>query len=85
MNTNVIKRINITLPEKTIQKIDKIVKEGKRSQFIDKAVNFYVEQKGKVQLRKSMKEGSIKRAQRDLEICDEWFLIDNQLWQADIN
>jgi len=84
MNTNTIKRINITLPEETIQKIDKIVKEGKRSQFIDRAVNFYVEQKSKIQLRKSMKEGAIKRAQRDLDMCAEWFVIEDELWQADI-
>lgn len=81
MNTHIIKRINITLPEETIQRIDKIVKEGKRSQFIDKAVNFYLEKKSKVQLRQSMKEGAIKRAQRDLDICAEWFMIEDEVWQ----
>lgn len=81
MNTQTIKRINITLPEGTIQRIDKIVKEGKRSQFIDRAINFYLEKKGKAQLRQSMKEGAIKRAQRDLDICAEWFVLEEEVWQ----
>jgi CopG family transcriptional regulator/antitoxin EndoAI len=81
MNTHIIKRVNITLPEETIQKIDKIVKEGKRSQFIDKAINFYIEKKSSAQLKKLMKEGAIKRAQRDLDICAEWFVLENEVWE----
>jgi CopG family transcriptional regulator / antitoxin EndoAI len=81
MNTHVIKRINITLPEETIQRIDKVVKEGKRSQFIDKAINFYLEKKSKAQLRQSMKERPIKRSQRDLDICAEWFVLEDEVWQ----
>jgi CopG family transcriptional regulator/antitoxin EndoAI len=81
MNTHIIKRINITLPEETIQRIDKIVKEGKRSQFIDKAINFYIEKKSKAQLRQSMKEGAIKKAQRDLETYSDYFVFDEELWE----
>ncbi len=81
MNTQTIKRINITLPEETIQRIDKIVKEGKRSQFIDRAINFYLEKKSKAQLRQSMKEGAIKRAQRDLDIYSDYFVYEEELWE----
>jgi CopG family transcriptional regulator/antitoxin EndoAI len=82
MNTQTIKRINITLPEKTVQRIDKIVKEGKRSQFIDKAINFFLEKKGSNKLKDSLKEGAIMRAQRDLDIYSDYFVFEEEVWRV---
>ncbi len=60
------RRVNITLPEETIRLINRVTGRGGRSRFIDKAVNHHIEEVGKTNLRKRLKEGAIERAERDL-------------------
>jgi CopG family transcriptional regulator/antitoxin EndoAI len=74
-------RINITLPEETVGLIDRVTKKGNRSQFIDQAIKHYVDAVGKANLKKQLKEGAIKRAERDLRLAEEWFPIEEELWQ----
>jgi CopG family transcriptional regulator/antitoxin EndoAI len=76
------RRINITLPEETLELIDRITQQGDRSRFIDEAVKHYVEQIGRTNLRKQLKEGAIRRAQRDLALAEEWFTLDEEAWQG---
>ncbi len=64
------KRINITLPEETVALIDRVVEKGARSGLIDSAIRHYIEQVGKGNLRKSLKEGAIRRAERDLSLAE---------------
>jgi CopG family transcriptional regulator/antitoxin EndoAI len=45
------KRINIILPEKTINVIDRVTPKGTRSRFIERAVLHYIETRGKQTLR----------------------------------
>lgn len=80
--TKTHKRVNITLPQETIQMIDRVAKQGDRSRLIDRAVRFYVDEVGKENLRKQLKEGAQVRAQRDREIADEWFLLEEEIWQS---
>ena len=75
------RRINITLPEETVKMIDKVTDKGDRSRFIDRAVKHFVEDIGKAKLRKKLKEGALARAERDLKLAEEWFLLDDQSWQ----
>jgi len=79
MKTNIstkYKRINITLPDATIQLLDNVAQKGTRSSFVDQAVRFYVEGIGQANLKKQLREGAIKNSKRDLSIAEEWFLID---------
>jgi CopG family transcriptional regulator/antitoxin EndoAI len=76
------KRVNITLPEETLELIDRVTEHGDRSRFIDEAVRYYVEQIGRTNLRKQLKEGAIRRAQRDLGLAEEWFTVDEDVWQG---
>jgi CopG family transcriptional regulator/antitoxin EndoAI len=79
MKTNTLekyKRINVTLPDSTIKLLDNVTQKGLRSSFVDQAVRFYIEGVGQSNLKKQLKEGAIKRAERDLSIAEEWFLID---------
>lgn len=64
------RRLNITLSDETIQLIDKITQNGERSQFINEAVQYYIAQKALADLREQLKEGAIRRAERDLELVD---------------
>jgi CopG family transcriptional regulator/antitoxin EndoAI len=76
------KRINITLPEETLDLIDRVTEQGDRSRFIDEAVRHYIQETGRANLRKRLKEGAIQRAERDLHLAEEWFTIDEEVWHG---
>ncbi len=75
------KRVNITLPEKTIQLIDRSANHGNRSRFIDEAVKYFVRDHGRTELRRLLEEGAERRAARDLAVAEEWFPVDKEAWQ----
>jgi CopG family transcriptional regulator / antitoxin EndoAI len=79
--TTMHRRINITLSEETLALIDHVVKLGDRSRFIDEAVKHYVQEVGRSKLRKQLQEGALRRAKRDLALAEEWFGLDEEVWQ----
>ena len=81
MKTDAIKRVNITLPLRTLRKIEKTSTPGGRSQFIDKAVNFYIKEVGRKELREALKEGAQVWADRDRTMAKEWSGIEEEVWQ----
>jgi CopG family transcriptional regulator/antitoxin EndoAI len=70
------RRLNISLPETTISRIDRLAQTGNRSRFIQQAVDHYVECMGRQRLRQLLMEGGRKRAERDRSLADEWFPVD---------
>ena len=72
------KRLNITLPERTVALMDRVAGKGQRSRLIATAVHRYVEEQGRANLRKRLAEGAEARAERDLQIAEEWFPIDEE-------
>lgn len=74
------KRLNITLPEQTVQLLDKVTKYGDRSELINRAVQAYIKQYSKEELRKQLKEAAIAMAEEDLKMAEEWFPIDQEAW-----
>lgn len=75
------KRINIVLPEDTLRLLDKVAPRGNRSRLISEAVRHYVTSRAKRNLAARMRQGAIANAQRDLDIAQEWFSLDEQAWQ----
>ena len=75
------RRLNIVLPEETIQVLDRVAPKGTRSRLISEAVLYYVTSRAKSNLAARLKEGSLANAQRDLEIAQQWFSLDEQAWQ----
>lgn len=75
------RRINITLPEETVRLIDRVAAKGDRSRLIAEAVSHYVSAKGRAQLRRQLKEGAVRRAERDLNLTQEWFSLDEEAWR----
>src|ERR1700733_15180619 len=77
MKSNV-QRVNITLPLRTLRQIDRIAERGDRSQLIDAAVNFYINERSRIGLRMLVKEGALARAGRDratvelFDLSDTW-------------
>lgn len=75
------RRINITLPEETIRIIDRVARKGDRSFLISEAVRHYVASIGKARLRRLLKEGALRHAERDLKIVEEWSSLDEGVWR----
>lgn len=76
------RRINITLPEETIRLIDGVSDKGDRSRLIDKAVRRYVAETRRASLRKRLKEGALRRAERDLRLAEESFFLEEEAWNG---
>jgi CopG family transcriptional regulator/antitoxin EndoAI len=77
------RRINITLPEETVRLIDRVSEKGDRSRLIDRAVRRYVTAARRAKLRKQLKEGALRRAERDLRISEESFFLEEEAWHTD--
>ncbi len=75
------RRLNVTLPEETVRLIDRVARSGNRSRLIDRALRHYVESVGRARLRKTLKEGAIRRAERDLRLAEDWFTLEEEVWQ----
>jgi glycosyltransferase involved in cell wall biosynthesis len=75
------RRINITLPEETVKLIDRVAPKGDRSRLIADAVVHYVQAEGRNRLRRRLREGARRRAERDLALTREWFAIDEEAWR----
>jgi CopG family transcriptional regulator / antitoxin EndoAI len=75
------KRINIVLPMETLKVLDRVAPKGNRSRLISEAVMHYVATRAKSNLAERLKQGAVANAQRDLEITQEWFSLDEEAWQ----
>ena len=75
------KRINIVLPEATIQTIDRMAKPGERSRFIDRAVQHYVSHRSAEAIRARLERAAVRDQDLDREVAADWFAVDNESWQ----
>lgn len=76
------RRINIVLPDTTLDLIKRVAQPGSRSRLIDEAIIFYIEKIGRSNLRKQLKEGALKRAARNRLLSQEWFSIEEEIWKG---
>ena len=74
------RRLNVSLPERTVRLMDRVAKKGNRSSFIAEAVERYISEIGRTNLRRQIKEGALRRAERDLNLASEWFGIEAEIW-----
>ena len=74
------KRINIVLPEDTLRLLDRVAPRGSRSRLISEAVKHFVASSTRNKLAAQLKRGAVANAQRDLELAQEWFLLDEEAW-----
>lgn len=76
------KQLNITLSQETLDLINQLNQQGDPSDFIHEAVQHYIHEKMKANLRTQLQEGAIRRAERDLELAEEWFDLEEEAWQS---
>ena len=74
------RRLNISLAEETVRLIDRMAKKGDRSRLIAEAVTQYAGKLARTRLRKQLKEGALRRGERDVQIAEEWFALEEEAW-----
>ena len=74
------KRINITLPESSVRLMESVAGKGDRSRLVDEALKQYLRWVTRKGLKKRIKEGSVRRFERDRALAKEWFLLDDEVW-----
>ena len=75
------KRINIVLPEDTVRTIDRMVKPGQRSRFINQAVQHFVANRSTEALRAQLEQTAVRDRDIDREVANDWFAVDQQAWE----
>ncbi len=67
------KRIMVSVPNKLLLEVDKLVKEenGNRSQFVREAIQLYILERKKRLLRERLKEGYQRMAALNLVLAEE--------------
>ncbi len=68
----------ISLPNSLLQEVDGIVKKenGNRSQFIREAMQLYIAERQRKDLREKMKKGYIEMSEINLELANEGLFAD---------
>jgi metal-responsive CopG/Arc/MetJ family transcriptional regulator len=66
------KRINVILPDATLQIIDRMTKNGDRSRFIDHAVRYYAANRSVDLLREQLERSAVRDRDLDREIAADW-------------
>lgn len=77
------RQINIALPEETMQLIEQTMPQIELDRLINDAVKNYIAQQ--TSLREELKEGAIRRGERDLNLAREWFELEEEIWQKTNN
>jgi CopG family transcriptional regulator/antitoxin EndoAI len=75
------KRVNIVLPEGTLRTIDRMVKPGGRSRFINQAVEHFVTHQSAEALRTQLERAAIRDRDLDREVAADWSAVDKEAWQ----
>jgi CopG family transcriptional regulator/antitoxin EndoAI len=78
----VCRRLNITLPEDAVRLIDRVAGKAERSRLIADAIRHYVRRTDRATLRKRLREGAARRAQRDRQLARDWFFADEEGWHT---
>ena len=73
------RRINITLPEPALRVVDRVAPRGNRSRFIAEAIKHYVTLTRRTELKKRLKAGALRRAERDRALAAEWFDLEEEV------
>lgn len=75
------RQINIALPEETMKLIEETMPQIELERLIDDALKNYIAQYAEASLREQLKEGAIRRQERDLNLAREWFDLEEEISQ----
>jgi CopG family transcriptional regulator/antitoxin EndoAI len=79
------RQLQITLPEDTMQLLDRWLASSdypkkEYNNLINEAIKLYIMEPQRNYLKQQLKEGAIVRAERDLNLAQDWFSPEEYLW-----
>lgn len=80
--TQTMRRVIVTMPPNLLQQIEEMAAKlnFNRSQFIRRAVEAFLEEQRRRELRALLKEGYLYRAQESLEMAQEFYVAEQEAW-----
>ncbi|NCR26080.1 MAG: hypothetical protein GPJ25_06475 [Microcystis aeruginosa LE13-04] len=72
------RQLQITLPEDTMQLLDRWLASSDYPE--NEAIKLYIMEQQRNYLKQQLKEGAIVRAERDLNLAQDWFSLEEKLW-----
>lgn len=77
-----MRRIMITMPPGLLQQTDEAATRlhSNRSKFIRRAIEFFLEEQRRWELRALLKEGYLARAQESLEMAEAFYAAEQEAW-----
>lgn len=75
------RRINVSLSEEVVRLFDRLAPKGDRNRFLDDLVKRTT--RDRAALRARLKEGYLKRAERDRDVAAQWDPLADEVWQRD--
>ncbi len=80
--TQTMRRIIVTMPPDLLQQVEEMAAKlnFNRSQFIRRAVEEFLEEQRRRELRELLKEGYLYRAQESLEMAEEFYIAEQEAW-----
>lgn len=79
------KKVEVLLSENLLEKVDSIAKTEHitRSECIESAMRFYIEERNKRELREQMIHGYEEMAEINIALSEEFFSAEQELWLTD--
>jgi metal-responsive CopG/Arc/MetJ family transcriptional regulator len=80
--TQTMRRIIVTMPPDLLKQVEETAEklDFNRSQFIRRAVETFLEEQHRHELRESLKEGYLYRAQESLDMAGEFYAAEQEAW-----
>lgn len=76
------RRINVSLSEEAVRLLDRMAPKGDRSRFLDDLVKRTARDREAIRAR--LKEGYLRRAERDRDEAAEWDPVADDIWRRDV-
>ncbi len=76
------KKVELILPENLLETVDSIAKKENmtRSECIENAMRFYIEEREKRELREQLIRGYQEMAEINIKISEDFFSAEQELW-----
>ncbi|MCU0500861.1 MAG: ribbon-helix-helix protein, CopG family [Anaerolineae bacterium] len=81
-STTTMQRVMITIPPSLLQQIETMMTKtnSSRSQLIREALEQYLENQRRQELRELLKEGYLYRAEESQRLAQEFFIAEQEAW-----
>jgi CopG family transcriptional regulator / antitoxin EndoAI len=79
-----LQSVNIQLSDEIFYLIDELSPNGDRSSVVTAAIQHYVQFLQKENLREQVKAGAIERSDRDRQMTEDWFTLEEEICQDQV-